>query len=95
MMPGTERSKNPTAAVLAKKLKLWHVANEPRPSPVPEVRTEAALPVELLDSSHVDPAIVMELSSLRAFDRQGWEPVCSASACDDGRIPEKSLDGTG
>lgn len=76
-MPGTEQARNPTAAVLAKKLKLWHVANEPRPSPIPEVRTEAALPVDLLDSSHADPSIVMELSALRVFDLKGWEPVCS------------------
>lgn len=76
-MPGTEQPRNPTAAVLAKKLKLWHVANEPRPSPVPEVRAEAALPIDLLDSTHADPAMVRELSALRVFDRSGWEPVCS------------------
>ncbi len=81
---------SPAAAVLAKKLRLWFAANEPRTSPVPEIRTDSVLPRVLLDGSEADPAVVRELVRLRAFENPGWEDVCTDLAVILGKLSDAS-----
>jgi len=65
----------PAATVLAKKIKLWYMANEPRPSPVPEFRADATLPVSPPEGINPDSSLSIQLSGLRAFEDPHWDGV--------------------
>jgi hypothetical protein len=81
---------SPAATVLAKKLRLWFAANEPRPSPPPETRSDATLPQGVLDTSLADPALVRQLRGLRLFEQPGWDAVCSDMAVIIGKLSDNS-----
>lgn len=65
----------PAATVLAKKIKLWFMANEPRPSPVPEFKADANLPASPPDNINPDSTLGIQLSGLRAFEDPHWDGV--------------------
>ncbi|NLP05350.1 hypothetical protein GX411_05320 [Candidatus Fermentibacteria bacterium] len=62
--------------LLAKKLKLWYVANEPRPSPVPEVKVDSNLPTDAPATISFDREIANQLAGLRVFEDRSWDGVC-------------------
>jgi len=65
----------PAATVLAKKIRLWYMANEPRPSPAPELNSDAELPLQPPSSAIPDTALAVQLSGLRAFEDPRWDGV--------------------
>jgi hypothetical protein len=65
----------PAATVLARKIKLWYMANEPRPSPMPEFKADANLPASPPDNIVPDSTIGIQLSGLRAFEDTHWDGV--------------------